>query len=164
MDLTPEQKAAVAEWIASGASIADVQKRLREEHNVSLTFMDTRFLIDDLNLDLVVPDPPQPPAADLAAEKSPAGMPESDLDDAPVDSDAGSAGSGNVRVDVDRLTRPGTVVSGTVTFSDGKSGKWGLDQMGRLVFEAPEEGYRPTDADLQEFQKELSLQLQKKGF
>lgn len=156
MDLTPEQKSAVSEWVAGGASIADVQKRLREEHQVSLTFMDTRFLIDDLDLELVAPEPPPKPAADLDSPTAPDQPLEPGTDDAVV--------GGKVSVEVDRLTRPGTVVSGTVTFSDGKSGKWGLDQAGRLVFEAPEDGYRPSDADLQEFQQELSAKLQKQGF
>lgn len=164
MDLTPEQKAAVTDWIAGGASIADVQKRLREEHKVSLTFMDTRFLIDDLNLELVVPEAPKQPASEISGAHPPGGAPDDDIEDASLATEPDPVGGGRVSVDVDRLTRPGTVVSGTVTFSDGKSGKWGLDQMGRLVFEAPEEGYRPSDSDLQQFQKELSLQLQKKGF
>ena len=47
MKLAPEQTQAVKSWIAAGASIADVQKRLNDEFKVSLTYMDTRFLILD---------------------------------------------------------------------------------------------------------------------
>lgn len=171
MELTPEQKQTVAAWIAAGASIADVQRRLQQELEVALTYMDTRFLIDDLNLNLVDKRPPAPPPSptDSAALQGQAELVD-DADPYPAESDAladdlgAAAGPGNVKVEVDRLTRPGTVVSGTVTFSDGNSGKWALDQMGRLVFESAKPDYRPSPDDLQTFQAELSRQLQKQGF
>lgn len=171
MELTPEQKQQVAGWIAAGASIAEVQRRLQEELKVALTYMDTRFLIDDLNLTLV--DKTPPPKAPLPAGDDPVGAQTELVDEndpyageaEPLTDDLGaSPGSGTVKVEVDRLTRPGTVVSGTVTFSDGNSGKWALDQVGRLVFESAQPDYRPSQADLQTFQAELSRQLQKQGF
>jgi hypothetical protein len=164
MELSSEQKSAVKEWVVGGASIAEVQRRIRDEFEVSLTFMDTRFLLDDLNLELVVPEAPKQPDAKIDAS----GQPTQPSDDGELGGDDSFAdevaGGGSVSVEVDRLTRPGTVVSGSVTFSDGKTGKWALDQTGRLIFESAEQGYRPSDSDLQEFQRELSLQLQKKGF
>jgi hypothetical protein len=50
-----------------------------------------------------------------------------------------------------------------VTFSDGIGAQWALDQMGRLSLNASQQGYRPSDADLQEFQKELSALIEKSG-
>jgi hypothetical protein len=192
MNLTPEQKKAVSAWVAAGASISDVQKRLRDEFKVSLTYIDTRFLIDDLGLDIKKAPPPKAPSnADLGAAK-PAGpatpppavgpgpraqpgdaelVDEGDAyaagedefaDDLPPETPTGATGP--VTVEIDRLTRPGTVVSGTVKFSDGQSGKWALDQMGRLVFEGSTPGYRPSQADLQAFQRTLSAQLQRHGY
>jgi len=171
MELTSEQKQNVTTWIAAGASIADVQRRLRDELKVSLTYMDTRFLIDDLNLNLVdkIPPvkaapPPNPAPADGQAELVNDDEPYASEPD-PLAEDLGApAGAGNVKVEVDRLTQPGSVVSGTVTFSDGNSGKWALDQTGRLAFESAKPDYRPSQADLQTFQTELSRQLQKQGF
>ena len=64
----------------------------------------------------------------------------------------------------DTIARPGTVVSGTVTFSDGKTATWYLDQTGRLGVVPVEEGYRPPSADVQEFQLLLDQQLQRMGF
>jgi len=171
MELTPERKKQVASWIEAGASIADVQRRLQEELKVALTYMDTRFLIDDLNLNLVDKTPPAQAAP--AAETTPADGEAELVDDAnpygaatdPLNDDlTAPAGASAVKVEVDRITRPGTVVSGTVTFSDGNSGKWALDQVGRLVFESAKPDYRPSQADLQTFQAELSRQLQKQGF
>jgi hypothetical protein len=55
-------------------------------------------------------------------------------------------------------------VSGNVTFSDGVTGKWALDQHGRLMLDTPTKGYQPTPADVQAFQRELQVQLQRQGF
>jgi hypothetical protein len=84
-------------------------------------------------------------------------------EDAALPPDA-PAGAGGVTVDVDRITRPGTVVSGSVTFSDGVSGKWALDQYGRLMLDTGQPGYKPSAPDVQAFQRELQMQLQRHGF
>lgn len=52
MNLTPEQKKAVASWVAAGDNLSAVQKKLSEQFQVSLTYRDVRFLVDDLNLEL----------------------------------------------------------------------------------------------------------------
>jgi hypothetical protein len=74
------------------------------------------------------------------------------------------APAGSLTLDVDRIMRPGTVVSGTVTFSDGVSGKWGLDQYGRLMLDTGVKGYQPSPADVQVFQRELQAHLQRQGY
>lgn len=183
MKLAPEQAQAVKSWIAAGASIADVQKRLLETFTLSLTYRDTRFLIDDLGLDIQAPAPkpaaPPPPPAAPGAPKPPAAAQnpaaaEAELvdedeafddtaEDFPAEAPA-PAGPSSVKVEIDRVMRPGTVVSGAVTFSDGKTGKWALDQYGRLMFEGSTPGYRPAPADLQVFQRELSAVLQRQGY
>jgi hypothetical protein len=72
--------------------------------------------------------------------------------------------AGSLKLEVDRIMRPGTVVSGNVTFSDGVSGKWALDQYGRLMLDTGQKGYQPSAADVQIFQRELQQQLQRHGF
>src|SRR5687767_9751129 len=52
MTLTPEQKQAVASWVAAGDNLSVVQKKLSEQFQISLTYRDVRFLVDDLNLEL----------------------------------------------------------------------------------------------------------------
>jgi hypothetical protein len=76
------------------------------------------------------------------------------------------AGASNVRVSVDQVTLiPGAVASGTVTFSDGTTGKWIVDQYGRPGFtEVSKPGFRPSAADAQAFMQELSAALQQRGF
>jgi hypothetical protein len=64
---------------------------------------------------------------------------------------------------VDQLARPGAIVSGKVTFSDGKKADWHLDQTGRLGLVTQQQGYRPSAADVQQFQAALETELSKLG-
>ena len=52
MPLSPEQKQAVAAWVAAGDNLSVVQKKLVEQFKVSMTYRDVRFLVDDLGLEL----------------------------------------------------------------------------------------------------------------
>lgn len=204
MNLTPEQKAAVSSWIAAGDNLSAVQKKLRDQFQVSLTYMDVRFLVDDLELTLKDPTPkpdtsdvtkvkPAAPAPvanaakpapekkgllDKAKEKlglggkAPAPVPGAEEDEAlPPDElgeDEGALppGAGNVTVEVDGVTLiPGAIASGTVTFSDGVTGKWIVDQYGRPGFtEISQPGYRPSKDDAQLFMQQLDEALRQKGF
>ena len=171
MSLTPEQKQAVSDWIAAGDNLSTVQKKLSEQFKVSMTYRDVRFLVDDLGLELknAVPKvdasdvsktpPPPTPVADEADGLPPEEFPEDEGVPAQP-----PAPTGTFSLEVDRIMRPGTMVSGAVTFSDGVSGKWALDQQGRLMLETPQKGYQPSPADIQAFQKELQVQLQRQGY
>jgi hypothetical protein len=64
---------------------------------------------------------------------------------------------------VDQIARPGAVVSGKVTFTDGNQAEWHFDQAGRLALVAQQQGYRPPAADLQQFQMALETELSKLG-
>jgi|CXWL01.1.fsa_nt_gi hypothetical protein len=208
MSLTPEQKQAVASWVAAGDNLSAVQKKLAEQFKLSLTYRDVRFLVDDLNLELKDPAP-KVDASDVSktpARPATAGRPEpveraekkglidklkekvglapgaveeradpnapDDEDDLPPDElleaaediPAPPAGASSLSLDLDRLVRPGFMASGTVTFSDGASGKWAIDQMGRLMLETAQKGYKPSPADVQAFQRELQMQLQRQGY
>jgi hypothetical protein len=66
MTLAPEQTAAIASWIASGDNLSTVQKKLAAQYNLALTYMDVRFLVDDLNLTLKDPAPAPAAQADLS--------------------------------------------------------------------------------------------------
>jgi len=95
---------------------------------------------------------------------------EEDIPDAPAPDDAPAEdlppGAGNVKVSVDNVTLiPGAVASGSVTFSDGVTGKWLIDQYGRPGFtEISSPGYRPTPGDAQAFMEELTRTLQQRGY
>ena len=148
MNLDQEQQKRVSGWIAEGLKLADIQKRVEAEFGLKLTYLETRLLIDELKLTPKDAEPPPPPPKELAAP-------------APPPKDAPAPGA--VSVKVDAVTRPGAVVSGKVTFSDGKNADWYLDQMGRLGLVAEQQGYRPTPADVQSFQEQLQTELQALG-
>ncbi|MEC8209131.1 MAG: hypothetical protein VX372_01100 [Verrucomicrobiota bacterium] len=158
MELSDVQKAAVTQWIQEGHSLADVQRSLREDYEISMTYMDVRFLVDDLDIEVVEEEPEPPELSEVDAEKNATAEPaETELVD--------EGGNGAVTVDVDAIMRPGSLVSGTVVFSDGVSLAWQLSaagQLGLIPGEDPE--YRPSPDDLQSFQSQLEEVLRKKGF
>lgn len=164
MSLTPEQTAAVSEWVVAGDNLSTIQKKLRDQFNVSLTYMDVRFLVDDLNLQLK--DAPQKVDASDVSKAQPKAAPAADGAQ-PDDDEFGDepAGGGEVVLDVDSVTLiPGAIASGKVTFSDGVTGKWIIDHQGRPGFtEISQPGYRPTPEDAQSFMRQLEAELQRRG-
>lgn len=162
MTLTDAQKAAVAGWLADGASLSDVQRRLREEFQLSLTYLDTRFLVDDLKLSLKEPEPePEPAKSSDPAPAEPPPLP-GDQDD-PFADDLPPTGA-KVSVTIDQLQKPGTMISGRATFSDGETAEWYLDQLGRLGLNPTTPGYRPAERDVLAFQVELQRLARSQGF
>jgi transposase len=70
MHLTDEQKQKVAAWIADGAKLSDIQNRIAEEFDIRLTYMDVRFLADDLKvMPKDAPEPPKPAPAEAPAPR-----------------------------------------------------------------------------------------------
>lgn len=67
MQLTPQQEALVRAWAAEGATLSDIQTRLADECGLRLSYLDTRFLLLDLKVDLVEKTRKDPPPRDLAA-------------------------------------------------------------------------------------------------
>ena len=162
MKLDDAQKKLVAQWIEQGAKLAEIQTRIASEFKQTMTYMDVRFLVDDLKL---VPKDPEPvkvpePAPTIPPAPAANPTPVHDLDPVP----APPAGATKVSVTVDQIARPGTLVSGKVTFSDGQSAEWSLDQTGRLALAAQQKGYRPSQPDIQAFQQALQSELAKMGF
>jgi len=170
MDLDEAQKQKVVAWIAEGLKLSDLQRRLSSELGVSMTYMEVRLLVDDLKLTPHAPEPPK--VAELGNPKGPAApagrgsaIPEEDESSQPDEAMEGTAPAGRrISVSVDQLARPGALVSGKVTFSDGKSAQWYLDQSGRLGLIPQEAGYKPAASDVQAFQLELQDELARLGF
>ena len=166
MILSDTQKSTVAEWVQDGRSLADVQRLLRENFNISLTYMDVRFLVDDLDVSMPEPMPDaEPKPESVAPSESVQGADSPDgeaIDPEIVGDDTG--GASNVSVDVDAIMRPGSLVSGTVRFSDGVSLSWQLSASGQLgLIPGDDPDYRPDPVDVQSFQTQLEEVLRKKG-
>jgi hypothetical protein len=134
--------------------LSEVQNRLRTDLGINLTYMEVRLLADDLKVTPRDVDPPKAPPTLTPGPTPPPGTP------APEE----PAAKAGVSVSVDRLTRPGALVSGKVTFSDGQTSDWWLDQTGRLGLVPKQAGYRPTPPDVQQFQMLLEAELSKVGF
>jgi hypothetical protein len=139
--LTPEQKDSLHAWAAEGATISDLQKRLKEEFDISISYMDARFLVLDLDIKL------------QETKKEEEKQPEAEA----------PSPTGTVTVTMDHVALPGSLVSGRVTFSDGETGIWMLDQNGRPGLDADTPGYRPSQEDVMEFQTQLRDLIQQSG-
>ncbi|MEN9676011.1 MAG: hypothetical protein RIS76_1907 [Verrucomicrobiota bacterium] len=154
MQLTPEQQDRVRQWIAEGLKLSDVQKRLENEFGLRPTYMEVRFLVDDLK---VMPKDPEPPKVPEKTAAAPAAVA------AEAVAEAAEPALGGVQVTVDAVTRPNSLVSGRVVFSDGQGAAWLVDQYGRPGLVADTKGYRPTPADMQDFQVQLEKELVRLG-
>jgi len=144
MDITEEQKAAISRWIEEGVGLPEIQKRLKDELGIALTYFETRMLADDLKLQLKEPERP--------AEVP---KPEDPLPDAAM--------PGKLSMTIDQITRPGAMVSGRVNFSDGEKAEWSIDQTGRLALNPATPGYRPSQKDVMDFQVELERAVRSQG-
>ena len=151
--LSEQQKQALTGWAAGGASIADLQRRLKEEFGLGVTYMEARLMVLDLGIEIQTPPEQQKPKA-----TEPAGEEDDDDDDPPA------AAAGRVHVSVDQLALPGALVSGKVRFSDGQSAVWMVDQFGRPALDPDTAGYRPPPEDNADFQRQLSTVLRRQGF
>jgi hypothetical protein len=161
MNLDEGQRKTVAGWIEQGLKLSEIQTRLASELGVNVTYMDVRFLIDDLKLrpkDIE----PAVPVAMAAAGKQPAAA--NAPVGAPLAAPKEQAAGGGVSVVVDQVARPGAVVSGRVTFSDGQGAGWLIDQMGRPGLVPDQQGYRPSQPDILDFQQKLQDELARMGF
>ncbi len=119
----------------------DLQRRLKEEFAIGLTYMDTRMLVLDLGIILLEPQKPVEVPVVVA----------------PL------VATGKVSVTMDHLALPGALVSGKVVFSDGETGVWMLDQSGRPGLDPDTAGYRPTREDIAEFQLQLRVLIEQSG-
>jgi hypothetical protein len=163
MNLDEAQRQRVTAWILQGAKLSEIQTRLAEEFGLRLTYVEVRLLVDDLKLTPKDPEPPKGVAQIGAAPATGASPPSAGKKAAPAPA-APPPPTGKVSVTVDELVRPGAVVSGKVTFSDGQQADWYLDQTGRLGVVPRQQGYKPSAADVQQFQAALQNELARMGF
>ena len=146
MNLNDTQKIAVREWIGAGLDLSKIQSKLSAEFGIRLTYMEVRFLVDDLGI------VPQDAETAVSDESSDLNTP------LPGESPAKDSAAG-VSITVDQVTRAGALASGRVTFRDGKGASWSLNQLGQLGLSPDEQGYKPTQEDFLNFQLELQKKL-----
>ncbi len=165
--LSDEQISQIQSWADSGDVLSDIQMKLNETFEIKATYLETRFLLEDLKIELLpTPEPKkeeEEPAPEAVAED---GAPEGDAapaaEDAPAPSPA-PTGDESATVTIDKVLRPEALVSGRVVFNGGEAAAWWLDQMGRLGFEPDSKDFKPTEAQAMAFQKELQVAVQQSG-
>jgi hypothetical protein len=146
----------VRRWAAEGASLSQIQSRLAEEFAVRLSYMDTRFLV--IELQAKIQDRPEPKAKEpkTGALDEEAAAP--DAEEAPGDA------AGDVSLEISPLARPGFALTGTVVFSDGVKADWGFTNDGRFALDSGKPGYRPSGEDLRKFQMKLRDLMSSRGY
>lgn len=146
----------VAQKLQEGIKLSDIQNLLADELDCRMTFLDLRLLAAELeDVDWSQFDPKEKkaeeapaPAAPAADEATPAAEPAADSA-----AEAAPAAAGSTVVELSRLSRPGAMAHGTVTFASGVTAEWLIDEMGRLGLDKV--SGQPTEQDIQDFQVEL---------
>lgn len=134
----------MASRIAEGISLSDIQNEVNEKFQLSMTYMDIRILAAGLDIDW------QAKAAAKAEEEKKEETAEEEAAPAEVPAET----DGKTVVEISKLMRPGTALSGSVKFASGSTADWYIDQTGRLGLENLI-GNQPTQEDIQQFQVEL---------
>jgi len=148
--LTPEQIATIKAWAERGDGFSDIQKALGTEWGIRVTYLETRFLLEDLKIELLpVPEPEE--------EKKP----EEDSADGDGSTEVANPPA---TVTIDALLKPGALVSGKVTFASGGTTSWWLDQHGRLGMDRLDPTFQPKEEEAAAFQDQLRIVLKKRGF
>jgi hypothetical protein len=155
--LTDDQVSRIRDWAEAGDGVPEIQKKLREEFDLRVTYLDTRFLLEDLKIELKPTPEPEP------EKPAPAEADEEGLEDPLDDTTDGADGGAGVTLTVDTVLRPGAIISGKADFGGGQTASWWLDQMGRLGLDTPDPNFRPTEEQAIAFQRELRTVIQKSG-
>ena len=171
MQLEPVQLEAVKAWLAEGASLSDVQKRLKENFGISMLYLDLRMLVLDIGASVKEApkktEPPKPAAApDDADNDTDADDDLDDLDDT-LPGDPKNPGAPNlpkIPVTLDRVMQPGALVSGEAVFPGNQKIHWLLDRAGRLAIDQAPPGFAPTQEEALAFQQSLRETLMKNGY
>lgn len=138
--LSEDQTATIRSWAAAGANLSEIQLRMKEELKLSVTYMDTRFVVLDLGIELI-------------EEKK----------EEPVAIPAAPTSTGAVSVTKDVIPLEGSLVSGKVVFSDGENAIWTLDHQGRPGLDPETPDYQPSREDIMEFQTQLRALIEAVG-
>lgn len=150
--LTDDQKERVRQWAASGDSLSEIHRKIGEELEISMTYLDARLLVSELEVSLNKP------------EVEPNENSEQDSGTEATEAVSGEPSQGGVDVSLDAMTQPQAMVSGKVTFSDGGRASWYVDQMGQLGLDPETEAYQPSEDDVMTFQTQLQQLLKTQGF
>ena len=166
--LSQQIKEFMAEKIAGGISLSEIQNMVNAQFNQHFTYMDIRIMASELEVDWQKLNPAAPASpANAATEIEPAAPqnneadPESELPDDPgMPEEPALPDLSDTKIEVSKIARPGMMFSGSAVFANGSSADWYLDNMGRLGVENLQ-GEKPSEDDVAKFQMALQLELRK---
>lgn len=163
MDKTLENsiKIFMAEKIAAGVSLSEIQNMVNAEFKQNLTYMDIRIMASELEIDWQQLNPKKEAAVeDVTAVEAPAPA-ETPAQDASADAAApGMPDLSDTKIEISKIARPGMMFSGSVTLANGSTADWYLDNMGRLGVDNLQ-GDQPGQEDIEKFQMALQIELRK---
>ena len=151
--LENEITAYMASRLAEGISLSDIQTEVNEKFSQKYTYMDIRILASTLDVDWQARSGGGEKKTEEKAAPEQTAPVEEPAETVP-ETEAAPAGAGKTVVEVSKLMRPGTALSGSVKFASGSAADWYIDQTGRLGLENLQ-GERPTQEDIRQFQAEL---------
>jgi hypothetical protein len=165
MDNT-ERKQVVAQLLKEGRNPSEIQEYLRKEKNDSITYMELRLLLSEMQARL--PDAPSKQVTPLKASPITAATvppapapPRGKGQPAAAPAQKPTAGPrGKTTVMLDEAPPPGAMVSGRVHFGSGAKAYWVLDETGRIGLDPELGSGRPDQQDMTEFQNELRRLLE----
>ena len=141
-----ELYAFIKSQLDQGVTLSDVQKLLEKEHDHRMTYMDLRLISSELEVNWQVIDGvPEEPVEEEGSQ----------VVDATV--------VGETQINVSKLTRPGAMMHGDVTFQSGGTADWHVDSMGRLGLNPTGGSAEPNEEDIADFQEKLQVMLQRSG-
>ncbi|MEM9281610.1 MAG: hypothetical protein AAGA96_07290 [Verrucomicrobiota bacterium] len=157
--LSKDQIKTIQSWADGGDGLSEIQQKLGSELEVKVTYLETRFLLEDLKIELQPEPEPEVEEETEDVEETA----EADLAGEDPLGDPDSLGAGSVSITMDTVQRPGAIVSGRATFAGGEGAAWWLDQMGRLGMDPDNKEFKPTESQLMDFQQELQKAVQQGG-
>jgi hypothetical protein len=131
---TSQRDQLILNRIAEGVSLSDIQKELQNQFGETLTYMQLRMLVADL----------EDVQWQSTEEKS---DPKKGADEKGKESDS-------VQVSISKIVRPGYSLTGSVSFPSGITAEWYVDQRGALGLDTKGDK-NPSEEELREFQQEL---------
>lgn len=171
--INDQQKAIIQSWADEGDDLSRIQKKLNDELEIQVTYMEVRFLIGDLGIVMPSKEKPSEEVVEeeseepVSEEPAPTGEQVNELEanESPESPNAQepAAAQISVKVTMSEVLPPDALAAGTVVFSDGMNANWSLNQMGQLSLDASDPAYRPSEADVAAFQKELQRLAKEKG-
>ena len=154
-----ELKEIITKMLKEGAGLAEIQSRLASEYQQKMTFLDLRLIVVEIEDAAKTLDKGDKRNEEKKDDKqnSEASYETIDNEEDEKYVDAEVMDEGSTVVEVDKLVKPGTAISGSVKFASGVKAEWALDNFGRLTLH--NSSGKPTQEDIVMFQQELSKKL-----